>query len=60
MRFRQVWAILGAAPVQRFTLVDPGGEQSVWNGRNHPYNGVTLGPEPLAVLDLGSPVTGGP
>lgn len=59
-RFRQVWAVLGALPVQRFTLVDTGGKQAPWNGRDNPYNGVTLGPELLAALDLAYPVAGGP
>jgi putative chitinase len=59
-RFRQVWAVLSEVPVQRFVLVDPGGKQAEWNGRDKIYNGVTLGPELLAALDLAYPVAGGP
>lgn len=40
--------------------MDPGGKQAPWNGRDNPYNGVTLGPELLAALDLAYPVAGGP
>lgn len=60
VRFQQAWAVLGTLPVQRFVLVDTGGKQADWNGRDNPYNTVTLGPELLAALDLAYPVAGGP
>ena len=56
----QAYLAKNTPPAQRFVLVDKGGVQADWNGRDNPYNTVTLGPELLAALDLAYPVAGGP